>query len=124
MKIPVERVELGPALGYDGYWIELPRSVKEGFLHELGKLGRGKGDPDDPESAVGRETNIKVVELISGWNLDDDAGKTLPLVSKCKTKAEKERVVAEIPVDILLLVARRISGSVQVPEATKDFSNG
>ena len=124
MKIPVEHVDLA-TLGYTDYWIEVPRSVKEGFLHELGKLGRGKADEvDDPDSAVGRETNIKVMELVTGWNLDDDAGKILPLVSKCKTKAEKERVISEVPVDILLLVARRISGSVNVPEPVKDFSNG
>ena len=109
-------------MGYEGYWIDMPKSVKEGFLHEFAKIGKAAAaagpDDDDDQS---RASNIQILELISAWNIDDDAGKVLPLVSKCKTRKEKEAVVAELPVDVIVFVAQRIAGNVTIPEKTKDF---
>lgn len=120
MKIPVDRVDLG-TLGYEGYWLEVPRSVKEGYLHEFAKTGpQSTADiADDTESA--RATNIKIMSLITAWNIDDDDGKVLPVIGKCKTVKEQERVIAELPVDLIVHVAQRIVQGVQVPEAVKDF---
>lgn len=118
MKIPIDRIDLG-TLGYSEYWLEVPRSVKEGFLHTFSQSGAKADEDSTPESA--RETNIKIMELVLAWNIDDDNGKILPLISKCKTKAEKERVIAELPVDVIVHVAQRIAGNVTIPEATKTF---
>lgn len=116
VKIPTDRIDLG-TLGYEGYWVEMPRSVKEGFLHEFSKV-RTDGEADSEQA---RETNIKILELITAWNIDDDEGKVFPVLSKAKTKAEKERIVSELPVDVIVHIAQRIAGNVQVPERTKDF---
>lgn len=124
MKIPVQHIDL-TELGYEGYWVEMPRSIKEGFLHEFSKLGRatnGTGDGDsDAESEQTRQSNIKILELVTAWNIDDEDGNVLPVLSKCKTKADKEKVVAELPVDVIVHIAQRIAGNVQVPEKTRDF---
>lgn len=123
MKIPVQHIDLSE-LGYEGYWVEMPRSIKEGFLHEFSKLGRlaTNGETDEEaESEQTRQSNIKILELVTAWNIDGDDEKVLPLVSKCKTKAEKEKVVAELPVDVIVHIAQRIAGNVQVPEKTRDF---
>jgi len=122
VKIPVERIDLG-SLGYTDYWIEMPRSVKEGFLHEFARISRtnGNGTDDDVDTDQSRETNIKLLELVTAWNIDDDEGKIFPVMSKAKSKAEKEKIVAELPVDVIVHLAQRIAGNVQVPERTKDF---
>lgn len=117
MKIPTDRIDLGE-LGYKDYWIEMPRSVKEGFLHEIGKT-TPSGDGNDGEAA--RRMNIKVLELITDWNIDDDEGKVFPVLSKVKTQTEKEKIVAELPVDIIVYCAQRIAGNVKVPERVADF---
>lgn len=128
MKIPVQHIDL-TELGYEGYWVEMPRSIREGFLHDFAKMGKATNgsangetsEEDDAEQT--RETNIKMLELISAWNIDyaDQEGVVMPLLSKCKTKAEKAKVIAELPVDVIVHVAQRIAGNVQVPEKTKDF---
>lgn len=125
MKIPVEHVDLAEQ-GYPGYWLEIPKSVKEGYLHDFAKMGipktNGTGDqPSDADSEASRSTNIKIMELVVNWNIDDDNEKVFPLLSKVKTQKDKEAIIAEIPVDIIMFVAERITGSIKVPEATKDF---
>lgn len=121
MKIPTTHIDLAelPNGGYPGYHIEMPRSVKEGYLHEFSKLSTVGADGE--ASTDSRDTNIKIMELVTAWNLDDDEGKVFPLISKVKTKAERERIIAEIPVDIIVYVAQRITGSLVIPEKTKDF---
>lgn len=125
MKIPVDHIDLGE-LGYEGYFIEIPRSVKEGYLHDFAKLSIPKpkvnGEAaEEVDNEISRDTNIKIMELVTAWNIDDDAGKVLPVLSKVKAKADREKVIAEIPVDIIVFVAQRIAGTVNVPEKTKDF---
>jgi len=126
LKIPIDHVDLGE-LGYPEYWIEVPKSVKEGFLHDFAKMANAKpkvngaDGTDDIDDESARQTNIKIMELVTAWNIDDDAGKVLPVLSKVKTPAERDKVIAEIPVDIIVYVAQRIAGSVNVPEQTKDF---
>lgn len=123
MKIPSQHIDLNE-LGYEGYWVEMPRSIKEGFLHDFQKVGRpvpGAAEGDDVDAEQTRASNIKILELVSSWNIDDEDGKVLPLISKCKTKVEKEKVVAELPVDVIVHIAQRVAGNVQIPERTKDF---
>lgn len=120
MKIPSQHIDLGP-VGYDGYWVEMPRSVKEGFLHEFAKLGSQVAD-DDPEAFdKSRLTNIKLLELITAWNIDDEGGKVYPVMSQIKSKTEREKVIADLPIDLIVFLANRVSGNVNVPEAVKDF---
>lgn len=123
MRIPTEHIDLKD-LGYEGYWIEMPRSIKEGFLHEFSKLTTRV--PQDDEVTEGsldssRLTNAKLLELVTAWNIDDEAGKVLPLMSKTKNKADRDRILAEIPVDVLVHLANRMTGNITVPERTKDF---
>lgn len=116
MKIPTNHVDLAP-LGYEGYWVELPRSLKEGQLQTFAKGSA----PDTDESAAARDANIKILELVTAWNLDDDNGKVFPLLSRTKTRAEKEKIVAELPVDIIIHIAQQATGSVKIPEPVQDF---
>ena len=121
MRIPVDHIDLAEH-GYPDYWIEMPRAVKEGYLHEFSKLSLPSVDGDaSAESDQSRATNIKIMELVTAWNIDDDEGKVLPILSKAKNIAERERIIAEIPVDIIVYVAQRIAGNVAIPEKTKDF---
>jgi hypothetical protein len=124
VKIPTDHIDL-TALGYEGYWVEMPRSVKEGFLHELARNRKpsknGETPSDDADSTEARDANIKILSLITAWNIDDDDGKIYPVLSKAKNRTEQEKIVSELPVDIIVHLAQRISGSVQVPEKVKDF---
>lgn len=117
VKIPTEHVDLA-TLGYEGYWVEMPRTVKEGFLHDLAAKGP-KVDEEDADT--GRDANIKMLSLVTAWNLDDDDGKIFPVLSKVKSRTEQEKIVGELPVDIIIHLAQKISGSVAIPEKTKDF---
>ena len=118
MKIPIDRVDLGE-LGYEGYWVEVPRSVREGQLHEFANLSIDSSDEKAADSA--RSANIKILELVTDWNIDDQNGKVMPVPIKAKTRAEKERIVSEIPVDVLIFITRRVTEGISVPEGTKDF---
>ena len=120
MKIPTNHVALDD-LGYEGYWVEMPRSLKEGQLQAFAKVSAPKDGEEQDDSATARAANIKILELVTAWNLDDDAGKIYPVLSKVKTTAEKERIVSELPVDVIIHIAQMISGSIKVPEAVKDF---
>jgi hypothetical protein len=121
VKIPTTHIDLKD-IGYEGYWVEMPRSIKEGFLHEFSKLSSKKVDEDSPEALdQSRVTNAKLLELVTAWNIDDDSGKVLPLMSKTKDKATRDRIVSELPVDVIVHLAQRMTGSVQVPEKTQDF---
>ena len=117
MKIPTTRVDLND-LGYEGYWVEMPRSIKEGQLREFAKVSPD-GAENDEDTA--RAANIKILELVTAWNLDDDDGKVYPTLSKAKSKAEKERILSEMPIDVIVHLARRITAGIQIPEATQNF---
>ena len=118
MRIPTDHIDLAD-LGYEGYWIEMPRSIKEGFLHDFANLSNGNGE--DADGSQARAANIKILELVTDWNIDDDDGKTLPLMKTLKDQKAKEKVVAELPVDLIVHIAQRMAGTVNVPEKTKDF---
>lgn len=123
MKIPTDHIELAQ-IGYEGYWVEMPKSMKEGFLHDFAKVGRAAAAAAEKEGGddeASRASNIMLLSLVSAWNFDDEAGNPLTLVSKAKSEADKKKVLAEIPVDVLVFLVNRIAGNVQVSDKTKDF---
>jgi hypothetical protein len=120
MRIPVKRHEL-TSIGYEGYYVEAPRSVKEGWLADLQRDMRGKDMKADPD--LGRSQNMKVLELVTDWNLTDDDEHPLPLIRSLSSHEEKMAVMGEIPIEIVVHVVQSIVGG-GLPENVKDFSNG
>jgi len=126
MRIPTTRLAFDD-IGYEGYFVILPRSVKEGFVYDLGQLAAPKPIGDDEAAKAvaaaeqGRDVNIRFLELITEWNLDDDAGKILPLVRDCKTRDKKSDVVKEVPVEIIRAIAERLTATASVSERVKGF---
>lgn len=122
MKIRTDHIDLGKDLGYDDYWIEIPKSVKEGFLHEFSKVAAAAGNTDEMDPEGSRATNIKIMEMVTSWNLTyGDGDEVMPVLSKATTDDEKVGIISEVPIDIIVFVASRIAGTVNVPEKTKDF---
>lgn len=135
MRIPVVTLKFDE-YGYEGYFAEVPRSVKEGFVHELSNLGT-----DEPEGETntqrqkrqadqGRAVNIKLLGLVRSWNLDDDDGNPLPLVSSFESEKDKKKrlelqgaVVAEVPVEIILAISEKVTQTARVSDRVKDFSS-
>ena len=126
MRIPTTKLDFSD-IGYEGYFAVLPRSVKEGFVYDLGQLAAPKVVAEDEgaqakaEAERGRDVNIKFLELITEWNLDDEAGKILPLVKACKDRKAKAAVVAEVPVEIIRTIAERLTATNKVEERVKGF---
>lgn len=133
MKIPPVRMELGD-LGYTGYFVTVPRSVKEGFVHELSGIGTEPVDGETPQqkrerdSETARDVNIKLLSLVTEWNIDDDEGQPLPLVKDITDKDPKARrakqiaVVAEVPVEIIKAISEKVTATARVSERVQDFS--
>jgi hypothetical protein len=126
MRIPTTRLDFSD-IGYDGYWVVLPRSVKEGFVYDLGQIAAPKAVGEDDgakalaEAERGRDVNIKFLELVSDWNLDGDDGKVLPLPRSLKDRKAKAAVVAEVPVEIIRAIAERLTATTKVGERVEGF---
>jgi len=116
MRIPTTKLDLS-GIGYEGYFVVMPRSVKEGFVYQLGQMANPVDAADTDEAKAkaaaesGRDVNIKFLELITEWNLDDDSGKPLPLVSSVKTREKKAEIVAEVPVEVIRAIAERLTAT-------------
>lgn len=128
MKIPQNHLDLAE-IGYTGYSIDVPRSVTEGWIYDFQKqqasekaaaLESGK-DPDQAEAT--RASMLNLLELVTDWNLDDDAGKVLPLISKTKGAEARAKIISVIPLDVLLHVTKKVTGGMGVDEVTKDLSS-
>lgn len=124
MKIPQIKVPLDD-LGYAGYFVTVPRSVKEGFVYDLqkgmGTNGTAKVDEGTQAAEDMRHSSLKILALVSEWNLDDDEGKVLPLLSTLKKDEDKVKVVAEIPIEIIKTITEKVTASSRVAERVKDF---
>ena len=126
MRIPTTKLTFDD-IGYEGYWVVLPRSVKEGFVYDLGQIAAPKMvGKDDAEKAVaeaerGRDVNIKFLELVTEWNIDDDAGKILPVPRTLKDRKAKAAVVAEVPVEIIRAIAEKLTATGKVAERVEGF---
>lgn len=123
MKIPTKRFDL-TELGYEGFWIEAPRSVKEGWFNQLAKETRQTRNqrPEDRDPEVDRKSNLRVMELVTAWNLTDEEGEAMPLIRELATYEEKTAVLSEVPMDVILHVVKSVLGGDQaIPERTRDF---
>lgn len=126
MRIPSVEIKLDD-MGYTGYFIKVPRSVKEGWVYDLQKSGTG----DDENAAEEMQDNaIKVLSLVTEWNLDDDDKAILPLISSFETvkdaKARHEKqvaVVREIPIELIKTITEKVTASSRVSERVQGFSN-
>jgi hypothetical protein len=123
MRIPTETVKFDDK-GYEGYYVKMPRSVTEGFVYELQAMR--KGDTTDRDSV--RESNLKLLEQVQEWNLDgnDDSpwpGQVMPLVKDTKDPETRGQIIACIPIEIIVALAKRIGGTDEeaVPERVRDF---
>lgn len=114
MKIPAKTIDLGKELGYDGYFVKMPKSVREGWIHDFQELQK----EDEGNTRLG---NIRLLELVEEWNLDDETGSRLPLVREVEDNAAKGDILSQVPVDVLVLLANSLTNSVQ--GNVKDFSS-
>jgi len=126
MRIPTTRFDFAD-IGYDGYYVVMPRSVKEGFVYDIGLIAapgetnEDAGKQAKAEAERGRDVNIKFLELVTEWNLDDDDGKVLPLVKSCKDRKAQVEVVKEVPVEIIRSIAERLTATAKVTERVQGF---
>jgi len=126
MRIPTTKLTFDD-IGYDGYYVVLPRSVREGFVYDLGKMAGLKVVAENEEAQAaaeaerGRDVNIKFLELVTEWNLDDEDGKPLPLVRQCKDRKAKAEVVKEVPVEIIRAIAEKLTATAKVSEKVQGF---
>jgi hypothetical protein len=117
VRIPVKHVDLSK-VGYEGYWIEIPRSITEGWLYEMNTVATS----DRPDIDKIRDSNLMVLETVTAWNLDDDNNRELPLVKLVKGRDKKIEVLSQIPLEVLTHVSGELTGQVsQVSEEVKDF---
>lgn len=116
MRIPTVKLEFKD-LGYDDYWVRVPRSVKEGFVYEMARL---ETEIEDAAEKL-RRINTMVLSLVVEWNLDDEKGTVLPLISACKTDKDRFEVVAEIPVELVRKIVEVVTATGAVNERTKGF---
>lgn len=132
MRTPTRRIDLG-TIGYDGFYVVVPQSVKEGFIYDVTKLARDvPDDASETEKAAiqaesNRDVSIRFLELVSEWNLTDESDAPLPLVREQKGKTEaatrdaKVAIVKEVEVDILAAISEGVSGKNKVSERVKAF---
>jgi hypothetical protein len=135
MKIPAKTVKLDK-LGYDDYWVKVPRAIKEGFANRITYLA---GLTDQPSTngtgpTTNRQVNMLILDLVQDWNLTGDEDSPWPdtIMPLPRTLSDerpepgeespKEQVVSEIPVDIIAHIVTTVTGQRGVDEETKDFS--
>lgn len=130
-------------------WMRVPIGTTEGFINDLQKW-RGEYPEDDPVEAQrgqpkdpgGRHGNIMMLDRVVEWNLDDDAGHTLPLTKsitvdtesvKARAKAdkisldeavflEKVEIIKVLPLDLFLELANRMLNSKALTDRAEGFS--
>lgn len=143
MKIPTRHLDLKD-VGYEGYWVEAPRSVPRSFLDEMSsyqvqnRQGRAM-TPEETDRA--RHGELLMLERVTGWNLDDDEGATLPLPRSIKADqftddpddqadgktaaqkafAAKMKIVGYVPVEVIAYVSRKITMGDAMNEQTAGF---
>ena len=136
MRIPTKTVKLDK-LGYDDYWVKVPRTIKEGFANRISQLAAMTDEPSTngagPGPTTNRQVNMLILDLVEDWNLTGDETSNWPdevmpvprSLSADRVDGEespKEAVVREIPVDIIAHIVTSVTGQRGVDEPTKDFS--
>lgn len=116
MRIPTDRISFEEE-GYtreDGtpLWLELPRSVREGYVYDIIKLNRQVSSSGEDASAEdARKLVIAALQLVSRWNFDDQHGEDLPVLSACETTEDEARVVSEIPMEVVNRIVDKATNS-------------
>lgn len=116
MRIPIKRVELKD-IGYPDYFVDVPRSVTEGWLYAMNLISNSEKTDIDKV----RDSNLLLLDTITAWNLDGDDNEVFPLPSTVKAADEKTAILSQIPLDILQHIATSIAITPNVPEPVKDF---
>jgi len=135
VKIATDHVLLDE-IGYEGYWVDMPKSVKEGWLYDFqtrtggvnpDSNGETKLQTDEERRATAdanRESFTGLLELITAWNLDDEDGNVMPLLSTVKNdKKKRNAVISELPIDVIIFLSDRLTKGLKVGEKTEDFSS-
>lgn len=136
MKTPVDHIDFGER-GYkteagDAIYIDFPKSLTEGAIEKFQTLQASEPPADDaPQKELddwariaNRRANCFLFDLVVGWNVDDDAGVTRPLMKTIVADEERFALLSLMPLDFILKLVRKVTASTEVPEATADFSKG
>jgi hypothetical protein len=143
MRIPTRHLDL-KEIGYEGYWIEAPRSVPRSFLDEMApfQVANRQGrilTPEETEKS--RKGELLVLDRFTGWNIDDDESRVLPLTRSIKPDqfdddpadqadgktAEQKcfgarlRILSFVPVEIIAYVSRKITMGDALNQETAGF---
>lgn len=133
LKTPSIDLKLGEEFGYttesgDPIVVKVPRSVKEGWVYDLGLIGSAV-DKDDAKGQAesARETMLQVLGLVTWWNVDDDEGKTLPILSsivdkdKARQREARVAVLAQTPVEVTKAIVDKVTSSTRVNPRVEAF---
>lgn len=115
MKIPTDRLSFEKQ-GYtreDGepLWLELPRSVREGYVYDIIGLNKQVSDDEGASADDARRLVIAALVLVERWNFDDQNGDDLPVLKDCDTTEEEARVVQEIPMEVVNTIVDKATAS-------------
>lgn len=126
MRFRNERVDLTQRFGWttnDGQplWIEIPLGVTEGLVYDMGEIR--KPNPDGTERDPGsRQSNLLMLDKVTGWNFDDANGKILKLTRDAKNERERLEILAQMPIDLFKVLAEKMLNSPDMSERAEDFS--
>ena len=133
MKTPSIDLNLGADYGYktqadEDIVVKVPRSVSEGFVYELGLIG-ADDDKDDKKAQAesARDTMLAVLELVTSWNVDDEAGQPLPTIrsitekDKDKQRESRVKVLAQIPIEVTKSIVDKVTASTRINPRVEGF---
>jgi len=133
LKTPSIDLKLGEDFGYtneagDPIVVKVPRSVKEGFVYDLGLIGADvKEDDKAGQAESARDTMLTVLTLVTGWNVDDDKGQVLPLIKDIvdkdpkKEREARSKVLAETPIEVVKAIVDKVTSSTRVNPRVEGF---
>lgn len=130
MRFNLHRENLGKKYGWkteagEDIFIEFPIGVLEGFIQEVNTMRATTRDLATEEEKVvqARKANLRFLDLVTDWNVTDDAGKPLPLPKTLKKEDARLAVLAQLPTELISFTIDSILNKGAVEEKTQDFSN-
>jgi hypothetical protein len=139
VRTPADRIDFGE----DGYrtesgepiFVVFPKSLTEGHINTFQKLQAADPPADDAseadkenwQMAANRRANCFLFDLVTEWNVDDDAGNTKPLMKSYDPdtqEAERFGLLSSMPLHFILTLVKKVTSNAEVPDRTADFSNG
>jgi hypothetical protein len=105
MKIPTDRITFEEE-GYtteagEPLWLELPRSVREGYVYHIIDLNRQVSADENATAEDARKLVVAALQLVERWNFDDQEGNPLMVLKHCQSPDEEAHVVQEIPMEVV-----------------------